>query len=56
MVLIKNEAQCISIKKIFKKRDNNFFRFFILQVFLTIWPLKKRGGGVGKPPPLIKEG
>ena len=50
MVLIKIEAQYT--KKISKKRDRNFFRFFALKVFLTIWPLKK--GGPISPSPISK--
>ncbi len=50
MVLIKIEAYFT--KKIYKRRDTNFFRFLALQVFLTIWPLKKEGAD--KPPPISK--
>jgi hypothetical protein len=50
LVLIKIEAQYT--KKKSKRRDRNFYRFFALKVFLTIWPLKK--GGADKPPPISK--
>jgi hypothetical protein len=47
MVLIKIEAQCK--KKRYKKRDRNCFRFLALEVFFSIWPLKKEA-----PPPPSK--